>query len=85
MLRVVPAKVPTSAWGWSDPPRVPQDYDARTYINPPTGFESILLPGERLVVERVVWNETKPNGARVHYVFLRQEECFHGSMRSPEA
>lgn len=81
VLRVRPTKVQTAAWAWSDPPRVPRDYDPRAYVNPLIGFESLLLPGERFVVERMVWNETKANGALVHYVFLRQEECFHGGMR----
>ena len=76
VLRVRPAKPISAGWAWGGPP--PRTFDPATYLNAPDGFESIMLPGERFVVERVVWNDKAVGGYTT--VFLRQEECYHGSM-----
>ena len=79
VLRVRPAKPNSAKWGWSKT-AWPRDYDSATYVNQLSAFESVLLPGERFRVESVSWNDTAAHGYTT--VYLRQEECFHGSMQN---
>ena len=81
VLRARPAKPNSAKWARMSrtDPAVPRDYDPATYVNELSGFESMLLPGERFRVQSVTWNDTAAHGYTT--VYLRQEECFHGGMQ----